>query len=102
MTRRTLSFSPQRGVVAPTPKHASLKGMIHMSPAATEYMTSIGKLYIEHGCQNHKVWNFDTGKSGAPYDELYGIGMLKMMGTKGSPWTLTDKGQQWVMANCQE
>lgn len=76
--------------------------MIHMSPAATEYMAAIGKLYIEAGCPNHKVWTFDTGECGRPFEELYGIQFLQLMGTRGAAWTFTDAGQQWVMANCQE
>ena len=65
-------------------------------------MEAIGKLYIEAGCPNHKTWTFDKGKWGSPVEELYGIRMLKLMGTRGAAWTLTDAGQQWVMANCQD
>jgi len=103
-TARTLSVRRQKCTpLALRVVHVSLNGMIHMSPAATEFMTSIGKLYIEKGCPNHKTWWFEPRAEDKPVlGELHGIRMLKMMGMGGVRWQLTDTSQQWAMANCQD
>lgn len=62
-------------------------------------MRKLAEAYVKHGFPNHKVWNFDTGAEGGVHAELRALGLLKMIGTKGSAWVLTDAGQEWIMEN---
>ena len=73
-----------------------------ISNDAEAVLREIGSAYLASGTRNHKTMYFHQGNEGVGYDELYSVGMLKMYGTRGGGWMLTDAGQQWVMANCQD
>jgi len=72
---------------------------MRMSADATDYMKKLGKLYVDAGFPNHKVWTFDKGANDAVHSELRALGLLKIMGLTGGPWVLTDEGQSWIMNN---
>jgi hypothetical protein len=74
-----------------------------MSPEAEQYMRKLGKLYVEEGHPNHKAWTFDKGADTPLHSELQnGLGFIKLMGTKGAAYSLTDRGHAWIMANKRE
>lgn len=86
-------------VHANTPARDRSINPIPMSIEALRYMNALAAEYVKWEFPNHRVWNFDTGADDAVHNELRALGLMKLMGTRGAPWVLTDRGQQWVMAN---
>lgn len=91
-----LSDSGQRWVMRNRP---DLLGNDQMSDAADEYMERLAAAYVEAKFPNHRVWGFSQGQEGVPLNELRALGLIEMMGARGSAWRLTDSGQRWVMEN---
>ena len=68
-----------------------------MSPDALEYMTRLALAYKNSGYRNHKVWGFDAGSEEHFQEELRNLhGYIKLRGTRGAPYVLTDAGFRWV------
>lgn len=67
---------------------------------AEDYMRRLGRAYIKASFPNHKVWRFDSGAETAVHKELLnGFGFIKLMGTRGAAYTLTDQGHAWIMTH---
>lgn len=83
-------------------KAAGSRG-VAMSQEAEQFMRHLGKLYVEHGHPNHKAWTFDKGADTPLHSELHnGLGFIKLMGTMGAAYSLTDRGHAWIMAHKAE
>lgn len=70
-----------------------------LSSDALEYMQGVAKECADHEYRNMKAMMFDRGKSAPVHNELAALGLLKLMGTKGSAWVRTDAGAEWIMEN---
>lgn len=68
-----------------------------LSEEANEYMVSLTETYVGAEFPNHKAWWFDKGGEGSVHNELMAYGLIKMMGTRGSAWQLTDLGHKLVL-----
>jgi hypothetical protein len=72
---------------------------MQMSEGARQLMLWLTQQYVAAGFPNHKVWNFSPAANDTVFPELRALGLVQQMGTRGSPFRLTDAGQRWVMEN---
>jgi predicted nucleotide-binding protein len=94
---------PFAEVAAPVAKVAAKPRGANLSEGARAYMLRLGRAYVDAGHPNHKVWQFDRGVETPVHSELMnGFGLIKLMGTRGAPYTLTDHGQAWILAHKDE
>lgn len=80
--------------------HSSIERKVlvmQMSTEAMELMQSIAATYVAKGFPNHRAWYFDPNTEDVLHAELRALGLIRLTGTKGSPWGLTDAGHEWVM-----
>ncbi len=70
---------------------------VRLSADAEKYMRDLAELYEKAGLPNHKVWGFDGGKDGPPYNELSALQLLELSGTRGSSWRMTNQGHQVIL-----
>ncbi|HKY34504.1 MAG TPA: nucleotide-binding protein [Polyangiaceae bacterium] len=62
-------------------------------------MKWLANQYVAANFPNHKVWNFSPPANDKVFPELKALALVEQMGTRGSPFRLTNMGHQWVMAN---
>lgn len=73
----------------------------NLSTEATAYLDELLALYVKTGFRSYQTWRFDKGKSGPVHNELAAHDIIKMTGTKGSGWRLTENGHRIVLARHQ-
>jgi hypothetical protein len=89
-----LSDAGQRWVMRNRP---DLIGNAEMSDDADDFMEKVIAAYVAAGFPNHRVWGFSRGDDGIVFNELRALGIIEMIGARGSSWRLTAGGQRWVM-----
>jgi hypothetical protein len=90
-------------VAAPFAQGAANPRGANLSEGARAYMLRLGRAYVDAGHPNHKVWQFDRGVETSVHSELMNaFGLIKLMGTRGASYTLTDHGQAWILAHKDE
>jgi len=72
---------------------------MRMSENAREIMQHLADRYAKDGFGNHKTWNFSPGDGDTVFPELQALGLIRQMGSRGSPFLFTDAGQRWAMEN---
>ena len=67
-----------------------------MSEAAEEWMRKIAEAFAAKHFHAGFNWSHENDDV---HQELYGLRLIKPMGTIGAPWALTESGRQWCIAN---
>jgi hypothetical protein len=70
-----------------------------LSSEARQWLEHVAKECEKYGYRNIKLMKWDGGKDDPVHSELRELGLVKLMGTKGASWVLTQAGADWVMEN---
>lgn len=70
-----------------------------LSSEAREWLENAAKKCKEYEYRDIQSMQWDRGNDDSVHNELRELGLIKLMGTKGAPWVLTQAGADWVMEN---